>query len=137
MLNYRQTKEATYKDKMDKFRKRIENKIKPFIHPIRWIKEEPRIPLDKILPDQPGAALSKVSILDSVHLFIDKNKKPIGSAISTTGELAGGPLGFALRVAGKMVTGSEKVKSKMSSVDWSGILKVILEFFATIFKKKK
>ena len=115
---------------------KAKGKIKPFVHPIRWIKEEPRIPLDKILPEQPGAALSKVSILDSVHLFIDKNKKPIGSAISTTGELAGGPLGFALRVAGKLVTGKEAVKEKTSNVDWSGILKVILEFFASIFKKK-
>ena len=115
---------------------KAKGKIKPFIHPIRWIKEEPRIRLNEILPDQPGAELSKVSILQSIHLFIDNNKKPIGNAISTTGEMAGGPLGFALRVAGKLVTGNEKLKEK-TYIDWAEVVNTVINFIKSILSKKK
>jgi len=118
-------------------KEKIKHKVIPWVAKIRRTVKDEMIPENEMQPPQPGAPLPKVKIWDRVNLWLHKNRKPIGDVVATSGDVYGGPIGFILRVVGKLISGVNQAKEKVKSIDWAGVLSVILEFFASLFKKKK
>jgi len=116
----------------------------PNIEKLPFRDRKQKIPVDRMMPEQPGAPYPKVKLGNKIWFFLKGKKRAIGIVSFTIGELWGGTIGLVFKAIGAIFgfTGiadpvARKLNEKTSGekINWRELIEQLWNFIKSIFTK--